>query len=442
VGTYVGAAVSSLGLGFAQHFGWRAAALVSGLAGLWGSLLLHRTALGGGEGDKDLNRILACGVRLNPPWATAASWDDAGDGDDAEPESPTRLPLGDRTGDRGGDRSGVAGSSSEERQGLLPPVSSNPFVDEPASPAAAQAAVTTAPKPPTGLAALNAALSDSEGSKARGEKGSLLGALATVGSSPRLALLFGATSCRMGATVAAAAYFPVYFTRAFPAESEHFGAAHALAILVGGGSSCYAGGCLADRWQTSSDPSALAWLPGAGGLLAVPLLLLSLRAANSFAGSMWLLGLQYLAAECWLGPGMTLLQLLMKDEASPHLMSTVVALLLCANTLAASVAPYAIALADDGTASSARLALGWAMALAYGGSALLFALLARALGCPNPAALAVASPPPTQADGGNGGEEFTYTVPSLAAGPGPPRDSTRAGGTVLGGASPRKMWAV
>ena len=454
VGTYVGAAVSSLGLGFAERFGWRAACVVSGLAGLWGSWLLHRTSVGGEERGKDLNRMLACGGRN--PWAALAPWDIDADGKDGS------LSAGGKAG--GGVGGGGSADLGSERIGLLS------GLDSGAGPGGGGAAALTEPNPfldddggdsgDSGAVAAVAAAADLANGGSSGGKGSLVGALKAVRSSNRLLLLFGATSCRMAATFAAAAYLPVYFTRAYPESSAHFGRAHAAAILLGGGTSCYAGGRMADAWAPSHPP-ALAWLPAAGGAVAVVPLLLALRAAGGFGASVGWLGAGYLCAECWLGPGMTLLQLLMRDR--PHLMSTTVALLLCANTLVASAAPYAIASGDDGTAGSARALLGWTMGLAYAASAVLFAALARTLAA-HGSVLPASGPPGPPASSSipflsaasicAGEAAFTYTVPSLAAPEEPPASPApassakgsakgsatgpaRAFGTTLGGGSPR-----
>jgi MFS family permease len=111
---------------------------------------------------------------------------------------------------------------------------------------------------------------------------------------------------RMTATYAAAAYFPVYYSRAFPEDTTYFSITHAFCILGGGGVSAYVGGRVADRYGPR-QPSILASLPGYGGVIAV----LPLAAAcftQHFQFAMFMLAAQYLFAECWLGPGMTLLQ--------------------------------------------------------------------------------------------------------------------------------------
>jgi hypothetical protein len=61
------------------------------------------------------------------------------------------------------------------------------------------------------------------------------------------------------------------------------------------------GGRIADKFG-ATNPTVLAWLPAVGGLAAIGPLYLALH-ATSFVSAVGLLGLQYLVAECWLGPG-------------------------------------------------------------------------------------------------------------------------------------------
>jgi hypothetical protein len=127
-----------------------------------------------------------------------------------------------------------------------------------------------------------------------------------VASSPPLVYLFAATSFRTAATVLAAAYFPVYFARAFPTHASAFGWAHAAVILVGGGGASFWGGRVAD-FGAARDPPALAWLPGLGALASSAPAVAALH-CHSFPGAVALLLLFYGSGECWLGPAMTLLQ--------------------------------------------------------------------------------------------------------------------------------------
>jgi len=133
-------------------------------------------------------------------------------------------------------------------------------------------------------------------------------------------------------------------------------------------------------------PSFLAWIPAMGGVLAVPPLALALQPLphSSFGYAMVLLGAQYLFSECWLGPGMTLLQSLVRDHGDDgSVLSTAIGLILAVNTLTASAAPALIAQRDDGTAAGLRSALLAVLCLSYAGSSVAFAFLARRLGAPS-----------------------------------------------------------
>jgi len=82
--------------------------------------------------------------------------------------------------------------------------------------------------------------------------------------------------------------------------------------------------------------------------------------------------------QCWLGPGMTLLQRLLKDE--PRCQSTAVAFLLLCNSLVGALAPWAIGTwFDNGTAANLRKGLEMVLGVSYGASCICFMRLAHEL---------------------------------------------------------------
>eukprot|EP00615_Pteridomonas_danica_P006404 CAMPEP_0114329670 /NCGR_PEP_ID=MMETSP0101-20121206/1221_1 /TAXON_ID=38822 ORGANISM="Pteridomonas danica, Strain PT" /NCGR_SAMPLE_ID=MMETSP0101 /ASSEMBLY_ACC=CAM_ASM_000211 /LENGTH=428 /DNA_ID=CAMNT_0001459389 /DNA_START=350 /DNA_END=1636 /DNA_ORIENTATION=- len=337
VGTYIGSALSSLSIGLAITFGWQLTSIGAGLAGIIASIALYRTTDSVGSGISASTACrLATGVK--PPWSP--DYED-----------------------------------TEESQLLPPSPSGSTNTTEAAQPEAAQ----------------HGSIQHGEENKEEHKETSavtpksvhsLIDNITLLANSSPIMLLFAATSMRMTATYAAAAYFPVYFSREFPEYTSSFSIVHALCILGGGGLSAYFGGRAADRYGPRK-PSVLASLPSGGGMMAIIPLGLACFTSN-FPFAMSMLALQYFFAECWLGPGMTLLQLLLREYKDREVMSTTVALLLFTNTMVASVAPSGIAYWDDGTAESVRRGVFFAIALSYLFSALFFGLLARNESLPGP----------------------------------------------------------
>jgi hypothetical protein len=292
-------------LGLALAVGWRAVSALAALAGGAAALALHRSNASGNQGG--LSAATMCRISGAGPYQGVSG--------DEEDDGLLSAGLKDRDGaivDRGvakgsGDQRLVAAPLLGTKGSALPASfgtgagDPNPFT-EPPSPEAELF--------PTDAAAAAEAEAEAEAAAARlDSRASAAGIWATarvVASSPPLVYLFAATSFRTAATVLAAAYFPVYFARAFPTHASAFGWAHAAVILVGGGGASFWGGRVADFWA-ARDPPALAWLPGLGALASSAPAVAALH-CHSFPGAVALLLLFYGSGECWLGPAMTLLQ--------------------------------------------------------------------------------------------------------------------------------------
>jgi hypothetical protein len=313
VGTYVGAAASSLSLEFALVFGWRSASVLAALMGCIAAHVLHR--FNSNEENNGLSSSTMCRISGAP-----LAWKDlVGDGaspqevdgkDEENEEGDGLLSTGDKM-DRSVDREiqgldgqrlvavpllGASGSGTVRTSFGTSSGDPNPFTEPPHSTATNGKSTTS-----EDATALLHADFDSRASAA-----GLRATARLVASSTPVLLLFVATSFRTASTVLAASYFPVFFARAFPKQVSMLGWAHAVVILVGGGGSSFLGGRMADFWSARNVP-ALAWLPGLGALASAIPAVAALH-CGSFSGAMLLLLLFYGFGECWLGPGMTLLQ--------------------------------------------------------------------------------------------------------------------------------------
>ena len=164
----------------------------------------------------------------------------------------------------------------------------------------------------------------------------------------RLTVLYGSTSLRMTATVSLWTYLPSYYARAFPRNEVAFSLVYASATLVCGALSSSVGGAICDTWA-KTESGAHGFLPAIGAVLSIAPTAALFYLPN-FGASVGCLLVVILLSECWLGPCMGLL---VKD-VPPHMMGTQVALLLVCNQLVASLGPWAISLADDGSADIRR----------------------------------------------------------------------------------------
>lgn len=153
-------------------------------------------------------------------------------------------------------------------------------------------------KPPGGRAVAAAASSSVD----------VLDEVSEVLSSRAMLLLCLASSLRMVGTTTMAAYLPVLVQRAFLPHVEQFSLLNALGYSVCGSLSSSFGGLAAGFLaQHRRGPAALAMLPALGVAAAVVPLAVTVLSPSFWVAMVTLL-LQYLLAECWLGPGMAVLQ--------------------------------------------------------------------------------------------------------------------------------------
>ncbi|KAG5189317.1 major facilitator superfamily domain-containing protein [Tribonema minus] len=192
--------------------------------------------------------------------------------------------------------------------------------------------------------------------------------LRTLCTTPRVLLLLLASSLRMIGTWVGAAYLPTYFHRAYPAYESQYSVINGVIVAAGGVLSSSVGGALADRWGKRS-PGGYAWVPALGAALGLMPAGVALFCGNFYV-SMAALGAQNLLAECWLGPGMAILQ----REVPRDMVGVSVAVLLFCNTVTANVGPWIISAIDPGT-DAVRDPIFCQLALSYLGSALVFGWL-------------------------------------------------------------------
>lgn len=126
-------------------------------------------------------------------------------------------------------------------------------------------------------------------------------------SIPRVQWLFAGSFLRFCSGLCIGVWAAPYYKQAFPDEAASYAVINALIVGLCGVTSGVVGGWAADQtasWseQTSQDSNmGRLIIPIIGSLLAVPAWYLTAH-ASTFDNAMFWLGIEYLVAECWFGP--------------------------------------------------------------------------------------------------------------------------------------------
>ncbi|CAM9506661.1 unnamed protein product, partial [Heterosigma akashiwo] len=126
-------------------------------------------------------------------------------------------------------------------------------------------------------------------------------------SSKLVCILFLAGSVRFMGGYAIASFLPTYYSYAFSDYSTLYSYLNASVVAFGGALSSYLGGKFADKWEQSGQKYARVWVPALGAIGAVPFMAICVLAGNFYV-SMAALFFEYLIAECWFGPAISVLQ--------------------------------------------------------------------------------------------------------------------------------------
>ncbi|CAM9848940.1 unnamed protein product, partial [Hapterophycus canaliculatus] len=121
-----------------------------------------------------------------------------------------------------------------------------------------------------------------------------------------LLLIFGGM-VRFMAGYAIGSFLPDFYSQIYPDFNTIYSYLNASVVSVGGALSSYAGGYAADRWEKAGQRKARMYIPAIGALLGAPAFFLVI-VTPSFYASMFFLFVEYLVAECWFGPAISVLQ--------------------------------------------------------------------------------------------------------------------------------------
>lgn len=101
-------------------------------------------------------------------------------------------------------------------------------------------------------------------------------------------------------------YMPSYFGKIYPDYQTEYSVLNAFVVSVGGFISAYGGGVLSDKFESRTYWSK-AYVCILGSLLGVPTIAICTLCQNSFGLSMAFLFFEYLTAECWNSPAITMI---------------------------------------------------------------------------------------------------------------------------------------
>lgn len=99
---------------------------------------------------------------------------------------------------------------------------------------------------------------------------------------------------------------PSYFGKIYPENETTYSVLNAFVVSCGGFISAYGGGLLSDKFESKTYMSK-AYVCIIGSLLGVPTIAVCLLYQKSFAVSITFLFLEYLTAECWNAPAITMI---------------------------------------------------------------------------------------------------------------------------------------
>jgi MFS family permease len=147
------------------------------------------------------------------------------------------------------------------------------------------------------------------------EQSSITDQVFQVLSTSRVKWLFLASFLRFSAGLTIGVWSAAYFRGVFPDNVADYAVAQALITSICGVTSGLVGGIAAD-WLSSTavdsdsdDPvGRKLWVPVVGSVLAAPAFYYSVHSGGSFELAMACLAVEYLVAECWFGPSISVLQ--------------------------------------------------------------------------------------------------------------------------------------
>jgi len=199
-------------------------------------------------------------------------------------------------------------------------------------------------------------------------------AFAVVFRDKAVVMLILAGGLRFFGGIGIGSFMPQFYQKKFN-KQEEYALINAAVVSVGGALSSYFGGYLADRWS-KRQVKARAWVPAIGCLLGLVPFIGTLYFTNFYV-SLVCYFFEYLFAECWFGPAISIIQIRIPAGAR----GVAVSLFLFTAQMVGNAAPALYgSIWNNGTAPALQTLLLFGTAGSYIGSALLFLLIGTQLG--------------------------------------------------------------
>ena len=113
--------------------------------------------------------------------------------------------------------------------------------------------------------------------------------------------------CRFFAGYGIGFFMPAYFGGVYIDYKKQYSIANAFVVSVCGLISSLTGGILSDKYEKKGVYMAKSYICMLGTFGGIPTIMLCTLIQNNFWVSMLGLGLEYLLAECWIGPAITMI---------------------------------------------------------------------------------------------------------------------------------------
>jgi len=189
-------------------------------------------------------------------------------------------------------------------------------------------------------------------------------------SDSAVTLLFAAAAIRFVGGFAIGAFMPKYFKAQWPDKNDEYSVFNAFVVSAGGALSAFLGGKISDVLR-KRDQRWSAWLPALGAVLGF-LPMIGVLFMSNFYAAIAFYFFEYLFAECWFGPALSIIQ----NRIPTDVRGTTISIFLFISNMVGNIAPVVIGKINNGTAESIRTCILGAVAISYGGCALLFLAVA------------------------------------------------------------------
>jgi len=186
-----------------------------------------------------------------------------------------------------------------------------------------------------------------------------------------VALLFLAAALRFWGGFSIGVYLPQYYKARFPDDNKLYSILNAAVVSVGGALSAYFGGYIADKWS-AKDQRARAWLPALGALLGL-IPFIGVVYFENFYASIACLFVEYIFAECWFGPALSIIQ----NRIQPEYRGTAISLFLFFANMIGNAAPIVISqfYSNKSPISDLQFSLMLSVAASYVSCACIFLVI-------------------------------------------------------------------